>query len=788
MRRRSALGTGALLATSLAITTPGADTVEAADPPSGFSDTAVADADRGTTVEWLPTDQIVVLEQRSGRVRIGPSSGPLTTALDIGALCTSSERGMLGFTHDPAFLGNGWVYVYYTYNGPNGCVNRVSRFTMSGDTIDPATEAVVLDNIASTGGNHNGGDLDFGSDGYLYVAIGDAGSDPRGNAGSAGSNDAAQDLSLLNGKIVRITPTGEPAPGNPFGGAGTAPCRTSGTSADRSIRCQEIYSWGLRNPFRFAFDRNDGADTFFINDVGQGTFEEVGVGQIGNFGWPSREGACPQGQTSNCSAPPADVIDPITQYGRDLGSFITAGAFVPDGLWPRQYDGAYLFGDGGSGNIWIRTASGTVDYGAPFATGTFGLADMTFGFHTDGSMVLFYVQTGGGVRMIKPTGATAEPLRTDLKYIPVTPDRAYDTGDTTGGPAGNFLNGTTRLIDLDAPAAARAAFVNLTYDRTAGPGFLRTWAARSQRPDTSSLNADRPTTTAANAAVVALADDGSFMLESFTTARVIVDVMGWFVETGGTSDDGRFIALGPVRTVDTRLPAGDPLTSGSTNRWSRTGDDITLDATGELGVPDDGSASAIVLSIGAIPQPSLGGFVGGYASGTTYPGTSNVNVLPGEVRANMLIVPLGDTADVTLRALNIADVVVDVAGYITSNSAASSTTGLYNTINPTRMVDTREPTGFPSMRANVTESVSTPGATSGANAIVQNVTATRTTGPGFVAAHPGPNPPDVSNVNYEAAGQTRAALAFTNVANESVSFTSLVATDLVVDVVGFFSE
>src|SRR4029453_1275852 len=115
------------------------------------------------------------------------------------------------------------VYVYYTHSAPslpNNCANRVSRFTMSGSTIDPASEVVLLDNISSRGGNHNGGNVEIGSDGFLYVSVGDAGVDPRGDPGV---NDAAQDLSLFNGKILRITLDGHPAPGNPLTGPNSAP-------------------------------------------------------------------------------------------------------------------------------------------------------------------------------------------------------------------------------------------------------------------------------------------------------------------------------------------------------------------------------------------------------------------------------------------------------------------------------------------------------------------------------------------------------------------------------------
>lgn len=788
MRFRFLLGAGALIATSV-FASAAAGPARAATPAAGFTDSFVASAARATAVEWLPSDQIVVLEQSTGRIRVAAPGAAFTTALDL-AVCSSSERGLLGLTADPAFLGNGWVYVYYTAPVEGGCVNRVSRFTLSGDAVDPATEIILLDNIASTGGNHNGGDLDFDGDGNLLVAIGDAGTDPRGDSGSAGSNDAAQDRSLLNGKIVRITRTGAPAPGNPFTGAGTSRCASSGTNASPSTICQEIYAYGLRNPYRIAVDRNDGAGDFFINDVGQGTFEEVDASEPGaNYGWPIREGSCPQGQSSGCPAPPAGLTDPITSYGRALGTYITAGAFVPNGLWPAEYDGAYLFGDGGSGRIWLRRANGSVDYGTPFATGAFGLTDMTFGFDADGVMVLYYVEVSGGLRAITPNATPAQTQVEDLKMVPVTPFRAYDTGDGTGAAAGDVFNGTTRVVDLDPPAGVAAALVNLTYDRTYGPGFVRAWAARTQRPGTSALNADRASTTAANSAVVALADDGTFVLESSTTARVVVDVMAWFVDADGATADGRFVAVDPSRVVDTRLPAGETLDSGSPNPWTRTGSRIDVEVLAHPDLPDDGTVGAVVLSVGAISGGAPGGFVGGHPGGTTYTGTSNVNVLDGETRANMMVIPLDGAAYISLETLNIADVVVDVLGYVTSDTAPSSTSGLYTSIAPTRTVDTRLAVGTDRLTALDPREVSVPGPAAGASAVSQNITATGTSAPGYISAHPGPTPPVVSSVNYEASGQTRAAFAFTTVSGDDTTFfTSLVASDLVVDVVGYFSD
>ncbi len=790
MPRRTVWPAAVLAIAAVGAAGPIPQTVNAASPPPGFTDTYIANVERATTVEWLPSDQIAVLEQRTGRLRVASPGGSLTTALDL-AVCSSSERGALGLTVDPGFLGNRWIYVYYTATVGAGCVNRVSRFTFGGATIDPASEVILLDNIPSTGGNHNGGDLDIDREGNLLVAIGDSGRDPRGNSGSAGSNDAAQDLSLLNGKIVRITRDGRPAPGNPFTGADTSRCAFSGTGASPTTRCQEIFAYGLRNPYRIAVDRNDGAGRFFINDVGQNTFEEVDEGRVGaNYGWPAREGACPQGRTTGCPAPPPGVTDPITAYGRDVGSYITAGAFVPNGLWPAEYDGDYLFGDGGSGQIWIREPNGSVDYGSPFVTGAFGLTDMTFGFDSDGVMVLYYVQVGGGLRMIKPTTTPAQAQSTGLKMVPVTPFRAYDTGDGTGAAAGDAFNGSTRVVDLDPPAGAKAALVNLTYDQTDGPGFVRTWAARTRRPGTSALNADRGGTTVANAAVVALGDGGDIILETATTARLIVDVMAWFVDAGATSDDGRFVALDPGRVTDTRIPSGRTLSSGSSNSWSRVGARIDIDVLGEVGVPDDGSVGALVISVGAISGGAPGGFVGAFPGGTTYTGTSNVNVLVGEIRSNMMVVPVAGSPDISLQTLNIVDVVVDVLGYVTSDAAQASATGLYNTIEPTRIVDSRIPLGFPTLAGGPSSgSLTMPASVTGASAVVQNLTATNTSAPGWLAAHPTSAVPVVSNVNFEGRSQTRAALAFTSIGAADREFiTSLVATDVVIDVVGYFSD
>src|SRR5262249_31680740 len=151
-------------------------------------------------------------------------------------ICSNSERGLLGVVTDPLFLGNGYVYVFYTRNTGSGCVNRVSRFTMSGHTFAMASELVLVDNMPSPNGNHNAGDVAFGKDGYLYITIGDGGCDYAGG-GCGGSNDASRDEFTLTGKVLRVAvnrsgttindATFIPAT-NPFQGANTVRCQVTG--------------------------------------------------------------------------------------------------------------------------------------------------------------------------------------------------------------------------------------------------------------------------------------------------------------------------------------------------------------------------------------------------------------------------------------------------------------------------------------------------------------------------------------------------------------------------------
>ncbi len=540
------------------------DTASAGQAP-GFTDAFVASVPSPTGVESLPGGRVVVLEQDSGRIRlIDTASGQLLAAPAAQlAVCSGGERGLLGFTSDPTFADSGRVYVFYTRPAPGtpgGCVNRVSAFVMSGNSINVGTEQVLIDNISSVNGNHNAGDLDIGADGHLYVSTGDAGADPRGNSGSGGSNDAAQDLSLLNGKILRLDRfTGAPAPGNPVSGAGTVACGSRGnTPTTPTTSCQELFAWGLRNPYRFAFDPNSPTTRFFINDVGQSAGEEVNEGLLGaNYGWNAREGQCPRGQSPPCPGPPAGIIDPIIDYGRSTGTFITAGAFVPNGVWPTEFDGGYLFADGGSGRVWLRTASGAVDFGRPILTDAFGLADMTFVRESSGTSLYYTLNGSSEVRKLRaggaiPAGQTLEVQVTGLAGVPTNTD---------------------------------AVALNMTVVNARTPGFATVYPCGQPRPDASNLNYTAGQTIP-NLVLAKPGNNGKICVYSYSTIDLLADVSGYFPTGTGFTP-----ITNPTRILDTRNAIGAPP--------APVGDGQTLEVqvTGLAGVPTNTDAVALNMTV-----------------------------------------------------------------------------------------------------------------------------------------------------------------------------------------------
>jgi glucose/arabinose dehydrogenase len=234
--------------------------------PEGFIDERVTGVPLPTALAFTPEEpNRMLVTGKPGQLWVHEDGQETPTlALDLEAkVCANSERGLLGVALEQGFgTTNNYVYLYYTYKKHGRCpekdpgnrrnpVNRVSRFAMDDDTVDPASEQVLIDNIPSPNGNHNAGDLHFGKDGYLYVSVGDGGC--TGQNRCQYKNNASRKSHVLLGKILRIEPDGGIPPSNPFTGSKSARCNVTGRT-DPGNHCRETFARGFRNPFRMAFD------------------------------------------------------------------------------------------------------------------------------------------------------------------------------------------------------------------------------------------------------------------------------------------------------------------------------------------------------------------------------------------------------------------------------------------------------------------------------------------------------------------------------------------------------
>jgi len=284
------------------------------------------------------TNRLFVVEQR-GIIRVFENT-PNATATSVFLNITDrvlygGEQGLLGLAFHPNYLQNGDFYVDYTADNPRRTI--VARYNASDgnpNEADRNSETILLE-ILQPFPNHNGGQISFGPDGYLYVAMGDGGGagDPLGNA---------QNLSSLLGKILRIDVDTFSAglnysipPDNPF---------VANTQGFR----EEIFAYGLRNPWRFSFDPATGL--LWAADVGQNRIEEIDNVQKGkNYGWNIMEGTLCYNPPSGCNQTGLEM--PVWEYDHTLGYSVTGG-FIYRGLEIPELTGAYIYADYGSGRIW----------------------------------------------------------------------------------------------------------------------------------------------------------------------------------------------------------------------------------------------------------------------------------------------------------------------------------------------------------------------------------------------------------------------------------------------------
>jgi glucose/arabinose dehydrogenase len=334
----------------------------AATLPAGFSETRIAAGITSPTSMAAARDGRIFVTEQTGRLRVIKNGVLLTDPFVTLSVNSLGERGLLGVALHPDFPSTPYIYLYYTSPTAPPRINRVSRFTANGDVAVSGSELPLIDlSPLSTAYIHNGGALQFGSDGKLYIATGD-------NSNSAN----APSLEVTHGKLLRINADGTIPADNPFLG------QTTGVN-------QAIWARGLRNPYTFAIDPTNGR--IHVNDVGLDAWEEVNHAIAGaNFGWPATEGNTPPGVEG--------VRYPIYAY-ENAGSncaIIGAAFYRPTvANFPAEYAGRYFFGDYCGGFIRMSSGPGYTT-ATGFATGIAALVDIEVA--GDGS--LYYLTRGNG--------------------------------------------------------------------------------------------------------------------------------------------------------------------------------------------------------------------------------------------------------------------------------------------------------------------------------------------------------------------------------------------------------
>jgi glucose/arabinose dehydrogenase len=374
-----------------------------------------------------PTDRAVFYAvEQAGRIRVVRNRAIEHDFLDLrGVISSGGERGLLGLAFAPDFATSGRFFVNFTNRDGDTVVARFRRASAlsadAGSRFDLrwGTERAAV--IPQPFSNHNGGHLAFGPDGYLYIGLGDGGSgnDPQHHA---------QNPSSLLGKFLRVDvqvsddhPNGYVVPpGNPFVSGGPVAARP------------EIWSFGLRNPWRYSFDDPalGGTGALLTADVGQGAWEEINYEPAGaggrNYGWRNREGAHPNVQT----LPPAfsPLIDPIHEYGRTDGQSITGG-YVYRGRSLSAWRGRYFFADYISRRVWSvalavnpatrdATASDLRDHTADLGGAARVGSVSSFGVDADGELYIVSHNLGAILRLVSEPPAPSVPRILRQSLIP----------------------------------------------------------------------------------------------------------------------------------------------------------------------------------------------------------------------------------------------------------------------------------------------------------------------------------------------------------------------------------
>ncbi len=419
--------------------------------------------------------RLFIVEQ-DGKIRILKDGAVVGASfLDVGALTqspsdgcgTNCEQGLLGLAFDPGYATNRIFYIYHTdAAGANEVLARYEASAVNPDLALPATRTVIL-TLPTLAGNHNGGSIAFSPvDGRLYIGTGDGG-------GACDTFSNGQDLNDLLGKMLRIDVSSLPysTDGNPFDGP------TAGAD--------EIWSWGLRNPYRWSFDRTTGA--IYIGDVGQGVWEEIDCEPAGtgskNYGWVYFEGDhCPN--PSCPSAPqicsPANYTPPIVEYSQAGGPCAVTGGYVYRGCRMPALHGTYFYSDFCAGNVEsFRTDATCADTTALTRTADLNDAGQAVG------LVSGYGEDARGEIYIVDRGSGAS----NGELFKILPE--LDIMEVSGANADQFLLGPSDWFWEDLHATSGHVITNYRVYRTSQANGA--FSCKRQQPGTVWVGGDPQT-------------------------------------------------------------------------------------------------------------------------------------------------------------------------------------------------------------------------------------------------------------------------------------------------------
>jgi len=429
---------------------------EAADVVTGLTDALFATAPPGDT-------ERLFIVQQSGVILIldlGTDTLLPTPFLDIDSLVVSGgEQGLLGLAFHPNYSTNGYFYVYHSSDGTvcdlSSRCSLIARYRVEPGNPNRANHdsRFELLEVTQPYSNHNGGMLAFGPDGYLYIGLGDGGS-------SGDPNDNGQNLNTLLGKLLRINVDG----GSPYGIPASNPF--VGTAG-----LDEIWAYGLRNPWRFSFDRATG--DLWIGDVGQGSWEEVDFQPASseggeNYGWRLMEGA-------HCYNPPSDCNDgslvlPLHEYSHGSSNCSITGGYRYRGSIP-ELAGLYLFGDYCTGRVWAYDPS--TDVATQILVGQGVSNVLSFGEDADGEV---YILTGSTLwRLVTGDSTGVDLLPAGLRLAPAVPNPFDERARLALS-----LDGPRERLDVSIFAVDGRRLRTLHHGPTAGGELALAWDGRDE--------------------------------------------------------------------------------------------------------------------------------------------------------------------------------------------------------------------------------------------------------------------------------------------------------------------